>query len=278
MINNTKKVCECGSIIQLRGPTRCNKCITNDKQAHAKRMEKLNDPVMKEHLRDISINWILNNKEQYEAMQQRNGKLSQYNMDQELYDKTMQEREQKRIEYEQYKLQKRLQKQEEKAKEKFIKKQQRDQYKKEQLRIFNENKLKAIEQARQDILNEYTQQELDNEQWKIIGGDYAVYSVSTLGRVRNNKTQRIMKCKINKGTHGYVHVGLINNTTKKQKVFLVHRLIAQVFIPNPDNKPIVNHINHIRHDNRLINLEWATNSENVKAAIEHYSTLSDVSR
>jgi hypothetical protein len=49
---------------------------------------------------------------------------------------------------------------------------------------------------------------------------------------------------------------------KQRRTFLVHRLIAQIFIPNPDNKPEINHINSIRADNRLENLEWCTDKEN----------------
>lgn len=48
------------------------------------------------------------------------------------------------------------------------------------------------------------------------------------------------------------------------KVFAVHRIVALAHIPNPDNKPLINHINGVRDDNRSVNLEWATNADNIK--------------
>ena len=69
---------------------------------------------------------------------------------------------------------------------------------------------------------------------------------------------RIFNCKAN--DHGYVTCGIVNNHGK-QVLRSVHVLIATLFIPNPENKPIVNHINGIKHDNQSVNLEWATQSE-----------------
>ena len=61
---------------------------------------------------------------------------------------------------------------------------------------------------------------------------------------------------------GYANITLIKNGNKFKTV--IHRLVAKAFIPNPENKPEVNHINGNKRDNRLDNLEWCTSSENRK--------------
>lgn len=109
----------------------------------------------------------------------------------------------------------------------------------------------------------------NKEIWKSVKGYEGLYEVSNLGRVRS--IDRIVRCNsginIIKGCilkqylekKGYLRVHLCNKQIGKH--FLVHRLVAEAFIPNPDNKPTVNHINHDRTDNRVENLEWATFSE-----------------
>lgn len=66
---------------------------------------------------------------------------------------------------------------------------------------------------------------------------------------------------------GYVHVSLVY-TKGKSKPFLMHRLVAQTFIPNPENKPQINHIDGNKENNHITNLEWCTSSENRQHAIQ----------
>lgn len=93
--------------------------------------------------------------------------------------------------------------------------------------------------------------------WKIIK-DYENYEVSDSGLVRNRKTGRELKGLDNRG---YLRVCLYKYD--KQTFKSIHRLVAETFIPNPDKKPEVNHINEIKCDNRIENLEWMTSKENM---------------
>lgn len=65
--------------------------------------------------------------------------------------------------------------------------------------------------------------------------------------------------------YGYARI-YVKHPLRKRKGYYVHRLLAMAFIPNPENKPAVNHINGIKADNHLSNLEWCTHGENMKHA------------
>ena len=93
--------------------------------------------------------------------------------------------------------------------------------------------------------------------WKL-SDLYPNYEVSDQGEVRNAKTKRLLS--LNKRIRGYVYVHL--HQDGKSKVVTVHRLIASAFIPNPYNLETVNHINYIKDDNRVENLEWMSFIDN----------------
>lgn len=116
------------------------------------------------------------------------------------------------------------------------------------------------------------------EVWRNINGYEGLYQVSTLGRVKSldRKIKHIKNGKdyftiqkgklkaLRPGDDGYLDVGLYKNN--KAKFYSVHRLVAETFIPNPKNKPTVNHKDGNKQNNRVSNLEWATCKEQMEHA------------
>lgn len=105
-------------------------------------------------------------------------------------------------------------------------------------------------------------------EWLDVVGYEKTYMISNTGLLkslkRNTAHERIMKPQIDKG--GYVYFNLTKDGIRKSKK--AHRLVAEAFIPNPDNKYSVNHINGNKQDNRVENLEWATMAEQASHAVE----------
>lgn len=114
------------------------------------------------------------------------------------------------------------------------------------------------------------------EIWKDIPNYDGLYQASNLGRIKSIERMRfdnhnLLEEKILKPAiqeNGYCRIGLQKNN--KRKSYQVHRLVALTFIPNLENKRTVNHIDGNKLNNNVNNLEWATDSENLKHAYDNH--------
>lgn len=118
-----------------------------------------------------------------------------------------------------------------------------------------------------------------DEIWKPVKGYEGLYEINTNGIIRSieriihfKDRKRIVRACVRKqniNVRGYYYVRLSKNG--KGKNVLVHRALMEAFVPNPDNKPYIDHINTIKTDNRLENLKWVTSKENTRnpLTIEH---------
>ena len=125
------------------------------------------------------------------------------------------------------------------------------------------------------------------EIWKPVVGYEGLYECSNMGNVRSlnyRRTNTIKNLSLSLNKNGYVQVNLWKNY--KGKVLVVHRLVAEAFLPNPDNKPEIDHINTIKTDNTVwfnedgsinydkTNLRWVTKKENMNNPL----TIKDLSK
>lgn len=109
------------------------------------------------------------------------------------------------------------------------------------------------------------------EEWKDIEGYEGIYQVSNFGRVKSLKRDKTLK--LITGSN-YLKVNLYINNSMSTKS--VHRLVAEAFIPNPENKPQVNHIDEDKTNNVASNLEWMTAKENMNYGTRTERTLKPI--
>lgn len=109
---------------------------------------------------------------------------------------------------------------------------------------------------------------INAEIWKYIPGWEGVYQISNMGRVKSFKQTSNGKILSLVNRNGDYFSVVLQGVGKKRQSARVHRLVAEAFIPNPDNLPEVNHIDGNKQNNRVENLEWCSRSRNVIHSIE----------
>lgn len=114
---------------------------------------------------------------------------------------------------------------------------------------------------------------INSEIWKSIEGYEKSYEISSCGRIKSKDRKiidgRNLKGKLLKGgsyPNGYRFMNLRKNGVNKSH--LIHRLVAKAFIPNPNNYPVVNHLDGDKSNNKLENLEWCTQADNLYHAVK----------
>lgn len=104
---------------------------------------------------------------------------------------------------------------------------------------------------------------MSEEIWKDISNYEGHYQVSNLGNVRSIKNNKIILLKPYKNTKRYGYLEVYLRLPGSKKTYKIHRLVAEAFIPNPDNLPQINHIDENKENNIVSNLEWCTAKYNL---------------
>lgn len=100
--------------------------------------------------------------------------------------------------------------------------------------------------------------------WVDVLGYEGKYQVNTKGEVRSFNYGRMNKiCLLKPSVNGRGYLQVVLSKDNKTRAKVVHRLVAEAFIPNEENKPFIDHINNIKTDNRVENLRWVTHKENM---------------
>ena len=128
-------------------------------------------------------------------------------------------------------------------------------------KTFIEKLNEAISVLRKNSAVWYNYKNLPHEIWRDVENYEGFYKVSNYGRVKSNHEKRKIVLRPTINEWGYPFCSLCKFTTKRS--FQIHRLVAQNFIPNPENKPQVNHKDGNKENACVWNLEWSTSLENI---------------
>lgn len=122
-------------------------------------------------------------------------------------------------------------------------------------------RLGIIQGVRMTMTNEQLCCDQELKDFKVIP-NFIKYAVSKEGYIYSFQSKRLLNSRV--GVRGYNSHWLRNSTSGKRDHRYVHRLVAEAFIPNPENKPFINHIDGNKLNNHISNLEWCTAKENVQ--------------